>query len=121
MLSPALIAPRRVELTELAVLVRTLVALLRGELVFTPEQLERDADAPELAVHPRKVHRRPCRGLAAAEEREQARLHLRFAQLACLVPGEPGSLGSLQVVGDCRRRDAARQRDLAVFTAALVT
>jgi hypothetical protein len=82
-------------------------ALLGSRLVLAPEQLQRDANAAELSVHPFEVDGCSRRRLAAADVAEQTGLDLGVAKWLGLLPGQPSALGVPQVVADRRRRHLA--------------
>jgi hypothetical protein len=117
---PTSIAPARVQLAKLAVLVWPRIALFGSRFVLAPQQLQRDADTAELAMKPLEIDRCPRRWLTAADMAEQPRLDLRVAEWLSLRPAEPSACRAAQVVADRRGRHLARQRDLAVLAAALV-
>ena len=117
---PTSVAPVRVQLTELAVLIRLHTALLGSRFVLAPQQLQRDTDAAQLSVKPLEVDRGPCGWLAAPHVAEQPRFDLGVAERLSLRPAEPSARSAAQVVADRGWRHLARQRDLAVLAAALV-
>ena len=53
---PTSVAPVRVQLAELAVRIRSHTALLGSRFVLAPQQLQRDPDAAQLPVKPRRCH-----------------------------------------------------------------
>jgi hypothetical protein len=112
-----LIAPCRVQLAELAVLVGQHPRLLRGHLILPPEQLKRNAGARQLAVHPVEVDGRARLRLAAAHVCEELRFDLCLAERLSLGPREACLGSSLDVRAHRGRRDVARARNLPMSAA----
>jgi hypothetical protein len=107
--------PLPVVIAETAVAVA--VRMLR--LVFLPEEVERDALAPQLAMHGRPI------GFGPGQTRwRRRRIKLgfqpRLAERGRQRPGDVALLGSAEDLAHCRRRGIDRSGDLSMAEAALV-
>ena len=104
-IEPALPAP--VVANEL----RVLVAVGVGGLELQPEQLQRDALAPQLAVDGRPVGHRARRARWQRGRREEARLQGRLVQVLGQGPAKAGPPGAVQIVGHRGVRHPQRGAD----------
>jgi len=115
------VSKARVEVAELAVLVRPRHSRRLGErlLVLEPETLERDAVSTQLAMDPDEIDWCARTGLVATNLPEQPTLHLCVAQLLSSLPRELGLGRSRQVLADRALADRARRRNRAMAEPAL--
>jgi hypothetical protein len=103
--------PLAIKVGELAVLIATLGVLL---LVLLPQQRQRHAFALHLLVDVGPIGCCPMAVAGQLRLAKQPLFQLRFRQSLGQWPADPRLLGSLQIIGDCRARDAQARGDLAV-------